>query len=714
MLGAGVSPSPTNSKSPVTFTADDVQYDRDAGIVTATGHVEAWQDDKTLRADKIVFNRNTGVAAATGHVVLQQADGEVMFSDYAELTQDMKDGVLFGMRALLTQNGKLAANGARRTDAKINEMTRAIYTTCNLCVEDPTRPPKWDIRARRAIQDVEHKKIEYYDAIIDVAGIPVLYTPYLAHPDPSQKRASGLLPPTFGFGSSTLGAYIAIPYYLVIDDSSDVTLTTMLTARAGEAVEAWYRKKFNDGVIKLKGSIAEEHGKPEGHLFFSGDFALNDVFHWGFDINRASNGNYLRDYKIAVGVPVLGSTVYLEGFGQGAYTRTDMRFYQSIENGSTASLQPTILPRTVYSYFSPMDSLGGRTTVDIGAFNLIRGTTSGTSDDRVNMSLGWSRPFRGPIGDLYNLSFNVDSEAYNARGLNLFPNYSTVTNADSAQAMPTASLEMRLPIQRVSTSGWGSQIIEPIAKLMVSPRGSSYRAGNIPNEDSFDTEFTDATLFDRNHNGGLDRLEGGIRLALGTQATWLFPNGAKLQGMIGENFRTQTDPYFSNASGLRGTMSDIVTRQTFSPNGFFDLTTRQRFDHDTLNPTYIDGIASTGPDWLRVNAGYIFSKTTPLNYFNQAPNTTAAITDLNTQRNAIQLGGSTKLGSWKFGANVTRDLHVNEMDTVDARATYEDECLIFDVRYYKRYYSVNGDSGDSGLLFNITLKSVGEFGFNAE
>ena len=144
-------PQPLTRTDPVAFTADEVQYDRDNAVVTATGNVEAWQNDNILRADKITFDRNTNVAAATGHVVMVQPDGQVLFSDYAELTEGLRDGVLRGMRALLAENGRLVANGARRTDGKINELSRAVYTTCNLCAADPTRPPLWQIRARAAV-----------------------------------------------------------------------------------------------------------------------------------------------------------------------------------------------------------------------------------------------------------------------------------------------------------------------------------------------------------------------------------------------------------------------------------------------------------------------------------------------------------------------------------------------------------------------------------
>ena len=97
-------PQPITRNDPVTFTADRLEYDRDKQIVTATGNVEAWQRDNVLKADRITFDRTTNVAAATGNVVMVQPDGQVVFSDYAELTEGLRDGVLKGMRALLAEN----------------------------------------------------------------------------------------------------------------------------------------------------------------------------------------------------------------------------------------------------------------------------------------------------------------------------------------------------------------------------------------------------------------------------------------------------------------------------------------------------------------------------------------------------------------------------------------------------------------------------------
>ena len=710
VAGAAMQLVPTSARAedrnaPVTFTAEDVQYDREAGIVTATGHVEAWQNDRTLRADRIVFNRNTGVAAATGHVVLQEPDGQVVFSDYAELTQDMKDGVLAGMRAQLTQNGRLAANGARRTDAKLNELSRAIYSTCNLCAKDPTKAPLWDIRAREAVQDVDNKRIEYRDAVVDIYGVPVLYLPYLTHPDPTQKRSSGFLVPSFGAGSKNLGAFVNIPYYIVLDDQSDLTLTGIITQRADQALQFGYRQRFNDGKITINGSVSDENLKFNGHVFAKGDFAINEEFRWGFDINRSTSATYLRDYRIAPNVPVLASSVFVEGFGQGSYTRTDMRLYQSLTATTVTGKLPYVLPRTVYNYFGEQDRLGGRFTLESGAFNVLRNL--GTKTQRANLNLDWSRPFTGPVGDLWKLDFHVDSSAYNANNLNLLPNYSAISSASTTQAMPTASLELRWPLQRTA-GDYGTQLIEPILKGFISSKSPSYANGRIPNEDALEAEFTDQTLFARNRFQGNDRLEGGLRAAMALHASWTFPNGALVDGLFGQSFRTQKDMAFSQYSGLQGTRSDYVSKLSFTPIPQFDLTARGRFDQRTWNVNFADMTATAGTDLLRINGGYLYSNTNQFTYYDNPP-----ASFVNTPRNEIYVGASTKFGPWSLNGNLRRDLHLNKFVGIGAGATYEDECFIFDVRYYRRYTSLLADGGDSGVLFSITLKTVGEFGFHA-
>ncbi|MCA3427309.1 MAG: LPS-assembly protein LptD, partial [Roseomonas sp.] len=70
---AAPAPAAPAQNAPVTFTADEVQYDQNAALVVARGRVEAFQGGRILRADELTYNRNTGVATARGNVQLIEA-----------------------------------------------------------------------------------------------------------------------------------------------------------------------------------------------------------------------------------------------------------------------------------------------------------------------------------------------------------------------------------------------------------------------------------------------------------------------------------------------------------------------------------------------------------------------------------------------------------------------------------------------------------------
>ena len=702
--GTGQQTQPASRDQPVTFTADAVQYDRDKGIVTATGHVEAWQNDHVLQADRITFDRNTNVAAASGHVVLVEPDGQVLFSDYTELTQGMRDAVLRGMRALLAENGKLVANGARRTGGDINELSRGVYTTCDLCAKNPSAPPLWQIRARTMTEDLVNKRIEYHDAFLDMYGIPVMYFPYFSNADPSVKRASGFLVPSIG-SASHIGAFATIPYYWVIDPQSDATFAPTLATSAGPNLDTQYRRRFNDGTLSVNASLGYDQSQPQAAIFAKGRFAYDENWRYGFDIDRASSETYMRDFHISGWQDILTSQIYAEGFGQGAYSKIDARAYQGLASSVDQAELPYVLPRYEYSFFGEPDALGGRFSLDVNSFNVLR--EIGTNTQRAGGSANWERPFRGQLGDLWNVTLHLDAASYVANDLNKQPNYSTVASDATARAQPTGAVMVRWPLLR--TASMGSQLIEPIAQLVVGPNtGSSGANKYIPNEDSLDFEFTDANLFALNKFPGIDRLEGGVRANVGLHTNWTW-NGTVFDGLIGQSYRLHKDDTFPVGSGLEDNTSDIVARASLSPTSWLDLTSRFRLDHENLNVHFAEGVASVGQDIFRVNGGYIYSNTDPYYLYT----TPTPPPQFFTPRNEITLSAASHIGNWRFSAYGRRDLENSQMISAGVHATYEDECFIFDAHFDRRYTSIDGDHGASYLLFSLTFKTVGQFGFNA-
>jgi LPS-assembly protein len=710
-LGTSPSDHQINKNEPVTFTADEVDYDKDKSLVTATGHVEAWQNGHVMRADKITFDRNTGVAAGIGHVVLLEPDGEVLFADYAEMQNNMNEGILKDMRALLQQNGRLAANGAQRTGGAINELSKVVYTTCNLCAKDPSRPPLWQIRAASAVQDAEHKKIEYKDATLEMFGIPVAYFPYFWHADPSVKRESGLLPPVTGV-SSNIGFFYGQPYYLVIDDQSDATFLPMMTTETGPQLDIEYRRRFNDGTLLVNASGGYVDRSPQGSLVSQGQFSFDDTWRWGFNINRASSTDYVRDYHIVEGLTgdqnVLLSQFYVEGFGVGSYTRLDTKFYQGLNDVINTSTLPTVLPRYEYSYVGTPDSLGGRFSLSTGAFNVIR--TVGTNTRRGSLTMDYERPFSGLLGDQWKITLHGDAAAYDATVLNGVPNFSPQNSSSTARALPQVAVDFRWPFAR-DGGAWGTQIIEPIAQVIVAPQSGDSQIRRIPNEDSLDFEFTDANLFGFNRFTGIDRLDGGVRANVALHGAW-YLGGTTFDGLVGQSYRTNKNNLFPAASGLQDEVSDIVARGTFAPTKWLDFTYRTRLDKSSLASHFADAVATVGVDRFRVSAGYIYTNFNPYTFYDQ-PAPPPQGNTFYFPRNEVSLGVSSKWGDYRLNGYVRRDLATNQMVAVGGDAVYEDECFIFDLRAFRRYTSINGDSGSTTVLFLMTFKTIGQFGYRA-
>jgi LPS-assembly protein len=177
------------NNQPVLLNADELTYDETLGIVIASGDVELAQGDRLLLADRVTYNEKTNVVTATGNIRLLEPSGDVIFADYSELTDDLAQGFVQKVRVLLTDNSRVAGTEAERTDqGRYMRINRAVYSPCNLCESDPTRAPLWQLRANRVVHDKEEKEIIYRDARLEMFGIPVLYTPYFAHPDPPVDR----------------------------------------------------------------------------------------------------------------------------------------------------------------------------------------------------------------------------------------------------------------------------------------------------------------------------------------------------------------------------------------------------------------------------------------------------------------------------------------------------------------------------------------------
>src|SRR3546814_10971154 len=97
----------------------------------------------------------------------------------------MKNGFIENIRLLMVDDSRFAATDARRTDGNRTLMRRAVYSPCDLCKENPDRPPLWQLKAERVVHDQKAQEVRYNNVFLEMWCVPVLYSPYFQHPDPT-------------------------------------------------------------------------------------------------------------------------------------------------------------------------------------------------------------------------------------------------------------------------------------------------------------------------------------------------------------------------------------------------------------------------------------------------------------------------------------------------------------------------------------------------
>ena len=589
-----------DTKGEFLIRADEMLYDRENEIVTASGSVEISQGDRTLRADAISYNRRTEVVTASGNLVLMEPNGEVIFGEYAELTQGLRDGTIREMKMLLTDNARLAAAGGQRTNGNRKEFAKGIFSPCDLCEEDPSAAPLWQIRAGRVIHDEEARDVIYRDATLELFGVPVFYSPYLAHADPTVKRRSGVLPPT-AKQSSTLGTVFGLPYYYVLDESSDVTLEPRYHTREGAMMLGEYRQRFSFGDLRMAGSLVDakkvvgttitKQQQTRGNFALESRFSINDQWRGAIDLARYSDPTYARRFGLNStyreqtrfnSPDDVVSTAQIEGFMGRSFASASLFAFQTKRADINSSTLPIVHPYAFYSYVGPADDIGGSIRSEISALSLTRqktvpGAISALSSNRLSTFTGYHLPIQTGWGGRWSLSSTVQADGYEVEGVTN-PDRTKPFTGTTGRVHPQVAAILNYPlINRFTEVSWQ---VEPIIGVIAGPNGNNSK--NIPNEDSLGFEYDETSLFNLRRFPGSDRIASGQRVDYALSSSLVSLTGTSVNAIIGQSFRGQRDTSLSSNSGLRDNASDIVGRVSVSPIPNANVFYRFRYNKDNF------------------------------------------------------------------------------------------------------------------------------------
>jgi len=726
------------------FSADKLTYSQDNNIIEATGNVVAKnQEGKQISADKIVYNKANQLLKTFGNSKFSDskkrtltadnfeydlekkiisAQNKVKFLDnyknvyyFSKLNADDKFDEIIGYDL----NSDLNKEKFQSKD-KFNEFVEpklsgkevsikdnitiikdGKFTSCK-STNEKEGCPFWNLNANLVTHDKENKKITYKNATLDLNNIPILYTPYFSHPDPSVKREAGFLAPSFGSLSSDIGSIIKIPYFYPISQSADFTVSPVYYFKQNPLLLGEYREKYKNGDLSIEGSFTQGYKtisstQTDGfrnHLF--GNLNLNfadkilDQSEFNTKIQRINNPTYLRVNKInstddgfkrnlvKENETKLTNEIYLNSFGKNESLNFKTATYQNIATTKTSDQYEYLLPEILYSKYNLMNNNNLNLTSNFKSLNA--NTNQNKTTFINNLDYSTTESYNANLGIGYKFLTRINN-------INYYSDYKTPNENLNSQINPVVGLDTSLPFAKSSKES--EQYLIPRILTRYSP-------GKMTNAKSNDTTLDADNLFLINRMNSDELIEKDLSFNIGLDWMWkekvINKNKPAEAGIsIGQVIKFNEDPDMPTKSSLQNKNSDFVTKVNYLSPGNFDVTLKNTLDNGLNHVYYNDLNLKTFLKQGEVNFNFYEKNSHIGNERYAKGNLTSYLTD-NT----------------KLLISTDRNLKTDATNSHRLGIENENECIRYGF-YFQKNYSTDKDlKPATSVFFGVTLLPFGD------
>lgn len=736
--------------------SDQLVYDYDNNTVSAVGNVRIYYGRYTLEAEKVTYLKSSGRLIATGYVKLTDPNGAVYYSEQFDITDDFADGFVDSLRVETVDRTYFAAARATRESGDVTTFEKSVYTACEPCADKPEKPPLWQVKAAKIIVNQKEQMIYFENAKFEFLGMPIAWLPYFSTADPSVKRKTGFLTPTFGY-SETLGTTISAPYFWNLAPNYDITFTPHALTRQGFLGEVEWRHRLANGHYNLKiagihqadpgafleyeadGTTVKSGGYAQKDWGFglrtTGEFDINQYWSYGWDITAQNYRTFTRNYGVLNDRQDFAtSTVHLTGMSERNWFDTRAYYFQVLiddpNNRKYDQDRQPIVGVTDYDYvfdnpvfggelkvssnvtklhrededpFSMTDAMGNYSAVDIDGVQYYHGL--GGTSVRASTMVEWEREIITPMGHMIRpfayiradaFGFDLDSPSAGG-GAEV-----NVTDDDFAfRAVPALGVDLSAPF--MATNGYSTHVFEPMAQLIARPNATF--TGITPNEDAQSLVFDDSNLFSYDKYSGYDLVESGVRANVGIRYRGSFANGGSLEGLFGQSFHLAGDNPFAQedaahaglASGLETDRSDYVGRFSLDTGVGPRIDLRGRFDEGNfeIQRGEIEASNSLGP--LTASASYLYLRDFPNDPDAQVPiSVVRAAASLNFREN------------WRLYGTMAYDLKNELIASNSLGLAFDNSCVTFAVTYSETREDYSDIVAARKVNVLLSLRTLGE------
>ena len=689
--------------------SDEIKFSRIENKAIITGNSRIILEDKyTLSSNKVIYDKSLNSVYSNEKSVLIDGNGnEIKFSKFnldldkkkakvfnLDLTDIDKNNFILNEAFIDLENNEVVGKdlklffdksilGNIENDPRIygnsvinnkNEtiVNKGVFTSCKL--NENEKCPPWEMRAEEIKHDKKNKIVEYKNAYLRIYDKPVLYFPMFFHPDPTVKRQSGFLMPEIN-NSTFLGSSLQIPYYKVISDSEDVTVSPRIFFNDKFLLQSEYRQAFKKSDLILDHSIKLDNENSVTHLF--GNFFTNNSNN-KFEVNfeTVSNRNYLKKYDIYSNLvdnhTILNSYIDFEESDENSSFRSSFEIFEDLTLSSSDSYE-FVYP--AFNYTSKINTnLNGNLDFNVSGHQK-KYQTNRYDGILVNNLLYNSNKKITKNG--FVDEFNLIIKNVNTKG----DNSSELKEDYDNKLLSGIVLNREYPLRKINNDKLS--YFTPKISARLSPTETK----NIRNKNKR-VDFI--SLFNTDRLNENTVLEGGESLTIGADYKLSNENGEVFNLSAGQVFRFKEEEDIPTTSTIGNKRSDIIGNLKFIPSDIFNL----------------DYSFSINKDLNDLNYNYAETNFLVNNFMTSFK----YLSDSNSIDDKSYLSNTTKYSFDKnnsFGFSTNKNLESNLTEYYDLVYEYRNDCLKASVEYKKTFYDDVDLDPDENIFFSITIIPFG-------
>ena len=618
--------------------------------------------NELISAKILILNDQFGNKYNFSNAVVNLKNNEVLAKD---VDVDFKNS-LFGNK---DNEPRLKGNSVISNQNETN-IYKAVFTTCKKI--EGKNCPSWSIYADEVKHDKKKKTIKYKNAWLKIFDKPILYFPTFFHPDPSVDRQSGFLSPTI-LNSSYSGQSIQIPYYKVISENKDLTISPRLFFDDNLLLQTEYRQANKNSDAILDVSYNREDDKSRSH-FFTNLIRQNKENTYEINIQKVNGDKYFKLHEIKSALitnkSTLNSFLKFKNDGKNYLFDASLEVFEDLTKKSSDRYE-YIYPNYNFSKnFQNMESYNGN--LNFGSSGFQKNYDTNVYEAKVINDLKYSSNSFINNGFLNRFDFLI-------KNVNINSNNSTnYRDQLENKLLSTIMFESRYPLFKEGNNF--NKNLTPIISAKYSPTETK-------NLKDLDRRIDYSNVFSLNRLGEGDAIEGGESLTFGIEYSESSKDDSELFSVgLANVIRTKENDDLPIKSSLGQKSSDIFGEIVFNPskhlNFEYDFSIDNNLDKTNYNllkagltiNNFITSFEFLEEDNFIGNKSYITNKT---------------IYNLDNN-NSISFNG-------------TKDLDKGISEYYNLIYEYRNDCLSAAVEYNKTFYSDGDLKPQKNIFFMIKI-----------